>query len=105
MDFDMKRLMELSGIERGSDEAEVLSESVHVSEKPVSKKEVLTESSLRTMIREELAEIFEAMEEKKKIDGNSAGTADWIYGDKKPKISRPGQVTRGFRGVGFTNGN
>ena len=100
MDFDADRLLKLSGISSGESES-VLTEGV-APRSGVAEPAVLSEASLRTMIREELAEIFEAMEEKQK-EGNTS--ADWIYGKKKPTQSRTGRVTRGFRGVGFTHGD
>jgi hypothetical protein len=105
MDFDVDRMLKLSGLDRGESEvltesaeedATPLNESAQISENAGAEEETLSETSLRNIIREELKEILQNMKE-------NTSDASWLYGKKKPSRSRSGQVTRGFFGLGFSN--
>lgn len=55
------------------------------------KKERLEEARLRGAIRNEIRDIFASL----------TNDSSWMYGDDKPTLSKDGQVTRGFLGIGF----
>lgn len=55
------------------------------------KRKRINEARLKAVIEDELREVLAEMQY-----GSS-----WMYGDNKPQTSRKGQVTRGFKGLGF----
>ena len=58
------------------------------------KNQRLDETKLRNVIQ---AEIQDILDEMSKYNGDGS----WIYGDDKPKRSKPGQITRGGLSLGF----
>jgi len=64
----------------------------------VAKKQNLQESQLKTIIEHEVKSILEDIKNGK-IDLNI--NSDWVYGNRRPRNSRKGYVTRAFKGVGF----
>lgn len=55
------------------------------------KRKRINEARLKAVIEDELREVLAEMQY----------GSDWMYGGNKPKASRKGQVTRGFKGLGF----
>ena len=56
------------------------------------------EEQLKTIIEHEVKSILKDIKNGK-IDLNIS--SDWVYGNKKPRNSRQGYITRAFKGVGF----
>lgn len=81
------------GVEGQEDEKDVVEIDDMDLEKEVKniKKKKLNEARLKAVIEDELRDVLAEMQY-----GSS-----WMYGNNKPKNSKNGQVTRGFRGLGF----
>jgi len=62
------------------------------------RKQALQEASLKRIIEQEVKSIFKQLEDGE-LDLNITG--DWVYGTNKPRNSRKGQITRGFKSIGF----
>ena len=58
----------------------------------------IQESQLKTIIEQEVQNVFKDLEEGK-LDLNISG--DWVYGKNKPRNSRRGRIARGFKSIGF----
>ena len=67
------------------DDAELMKEVKNIKRKRIN------EARLKAVIEDELREVLAEMQY----------GSDWMYGDSKPQNSKSGQVTRGFKGLGF----
>lgn len=67
------------------DDKELMKEVRNIKQKRIN------EERLKAVIEDELKDVLAEMQY-----GSS-----WMYGNKKPNSSKKGQVTRGFRGLGF----
>jgi hypothetical protein len=68
------------------------------SKKRSNRKQNLQEAQLKTIIEHEVKSILQDIKSGK-INLNM--TSEWVYGNKKPRNSRNGYVTRSFKGPGF----
>ena len=67
------------------DDAELMREVRNIKRKKIN------EARLKAVIEDELREVLAEMQY----------GSDWVYGDDKPRNSKNGQITRGFKGLGF----
>lgn len=114
MEFNVARLMRLSGI-TPDEETRTLTESTELSEvsddtedvmeesdeEMEASSEEITEATVRRVVKEEIQAALDRLKNERKRGGRIGSDSDWLYGNKKPKNSRAGLITKGFRGVGF----
>lgn len=117
MEFNVERLMRLSGIDTDDESSRFLTESSDYEEdmdeadaaddddtleeedESVNGNEEITEATVRRVVKEEIQAALKRLKSGKSDKKRS--DSEWLYGSKKPKNSRTGQITKGFRGIGF----
>jgi len=97
-DYDMMYEGDMDDMEEGMYEEDSVEEDVvEIDDQELMKevrnikKQRINEERLKAVIEDELKNVMAEMQY----------GSNWMYGNNKPTRSRKGQVTRGFRGLGF----
>jgi hypothetical protein len=88
--FDDTDFLGESEKKKKDDEVEIDDEELKKEVRNIKRKR-LNEARLKAVIEDELRDILSEMQY----------GSGWMYGNNKPKASRKGSITRGFKGLGF----